>query len=218
MTDEEVKPVEPEREPATPTTAPETPSDETQEPEATQEEPTFVTREELDKLLAQTKREVKQADKQRAKQIKAEMDTMKQRLEAAGVPLTPEVEQKLHAQIVDNLQDDEEEQPTGSPTPDIPPELEDAFALMGAEKVTIQETDPEYKEFLGPLFENDNSSRWQYTAAMRKAIDAKKARTLQQKEKAPLRTQIPSGQGPGEFKAESARDYARRLEEERKVK
>jgi hypothetical protein len=200
MTDEEVKPVEP-QEPAQAEPEP------AQEPEATQEEPTFVTREELDRLLAQTKREVKQADKQRAKQIKAEMDTMKQRLEAAGVPLTPEVEQKLHAQIVDNLRDDDEEQPTGNSTPDIPPELEDAFAMMKEEKVSVQEGDPEYKEFLEPLFDNDNSSRWQYTAAMRKAIDAKKARTLQQQEKAPLRTPVPGGQGPGENAAKDAREY-----------
>jgi len=203
MTDE-VAPVEQQE----PTPVTETPSEETQTPEATQEEQTYITREELTELLAQQKREIKQADKQRAKQIKAEMDTMKQRLEAAGIPLTPEVEQKLHAQIVDNLRDDEEEQ--GSPTPDIPPELEDAFAMMDMERVSIQESDPEYEEFLKPLFENDNSSRWQYTAAMRKAIDAKKARTLQQREKAPLRTPVPSGQGPGEFVAESAHDYYQR--------
>lgn len=214
MTDK-VEPVEQEEpvQPETPVV--EIPSEETTTPEAKQEEQTFVTREELNRIIAQTKREVKQADKQRAKQIKQEMDTLKQRLESAGIQVTPEVEAKLHNQVVDSLKDDDEPAPEET---DIPPELEDAFAMMEIEKVSIQESDPEYKQYLQPLFDNDNSSRWQYTAAMRKAIDAKKARTLQQKDKAPLRVPAGGGEGPGEFKAQSARDYARKLAEERSNK
>lgn len=215
MTDE-VKPVEQVQEQATPPVT-EPPSTETQKPEATQEQPTYVTREELNQIIAQTKREVKQADKQRAKQIKQEMDTMKQRLEAAGVPVTQEVEQKLHAQIVDSIRDDDEEEPTGAPqSDDIPPELLPAFTWMANQgDYKVLDTDPEYKEYLEAYLNKDNVDPAELTILFSRAVEAKKARTLQLKDKAPLRAPVGGGEGPGEFIAKSASDYRKRVAQER---
>ena len=197
--------------PATPAVEPEKPQtpapEQTPKPEQVQEkpqeEPKYVTQEQLDSIKADIIRDVTMRDRQRASEIKKQVNQIEKTLEASGISVTAEQKEKIETQVAASYSDEE----PAAPQEEIPAELEDSFAMMKKENVVIEEGDPEYTQFLKPLFDEDNSQRWEFTAAFRKAIDAKKARTLQQKDNAQLRAPVGGGEGPGELKAKSSRDY-----------
>lgn len=195
--------------------APQTPEpgkpQEGQEPEQGQEEkPEFVTRDELSQVIAQTKSEIKMADRQRAKQIKDQVSQIEKTLEASGITVSDEQKEKIQTQVAAQYSDTDEGE--GTPAPDqpidagdIPDQWIDAIDLMGKRGVIIQEGEAEFNEFIKPLLERDDAPGYEITLAVDKAITAKLERTSTQKEKAPLRTPAGGGSGPGEFKAENAR-------------
>lgn len=198
-----VQPVET-QEPATPKTPEPTQAPTGQGQEKPQEQPKYVTQEQLDSAVADAVRNVKMADKQRAKQIKQEIATLKGRLEKAGLQVTPQQEEQLESEIISSYSDDDEE-PGAQPqsADDIPPHAQAAIEMMADADTYIEEGDPEFETYIKPHLSQPGPALLRATS---QAIDAKQARTLQNKEKAPLRT--PAGgqaEGPGEFKAKDAR-------------
>lgn len=178
---------------------------EQEQPQA--ETPKYVTEEQLGQAVAEAVRNVKMADRQRAKQIKQEIASLEKRLEAAGLQVTPEQKQKLENEVIASYSDDDEE-PAPQGDIDIPPEVAPAINWMLGQGVKIDESDPEYKQYLEPVFDVEKLDQFAINLAMSKAVEAKRARTLQSKEKSPLRTPAGGGsEGPGEFKANDAKGY-----------
>jgi len=163
------------------------------------EEPKFVTQEQLDQAVADAVRNVKMADKQRAGQIKKEIASIKDVLEATGLTITPEQEAKLESQVVTKYADDDEPEspsagtasPEGDPLSGQPQEVVDAIRLMELRGVTLAAGVPEFDEMVKPILDSGNLTTLK--AVTDQAIDKFKARTVLQKEKAPLR--VPEGAG-----------------------
>ena len=204
--------------PNTPAATPEPTAPKTPEPiqaqpgqagETPQAGPKYVTEEQLEQVASRIIRDVKLADKQRSKQIRQEVETIKQTLQASGIQATPEQVEAIETKVAERYQDPDDEPTPQTPANDIPPEWQDALDLAFAAKVKIEENDPEYKQFLVPIFDNPNPKRAEITIAMSKAVEAKQARTLQQQDNAPLRTPTAGSGGPGQLVAASSKDYWR---------
>lgn len=193
-------------EPATPPTPELTTPKTGDATEPSQEQPVYVTREELDRIIAQTKSEVRQADKQRAKQIKAEMNALKESLTASGIQVTPQQEAILQEKVEQRL-DIQQESPTGDDisAEDIPPEVQQSIAMMNKRGVIVREADPEFKQFLQPVLDSGDLSDLNFATVQ--AIQAKQARQLQTQQQANLRTPTGGGEPPGATPAKSASDY-----------
>lgn len=172
------------------------PTPKTEKPqEEPQQEVKYITEEQLNQVIAQTKRDLKQADKQRAKQIKQEVDTLKQRIITAGIQVTPDQEQKLYNQVVDSLDEgegDTDVQDAISPD-DIPPEVMPALEWMNRQNLQITADDPEFKKFLEPVFDVEKLDQADITLAMSQAVNEKRARLGLQQDRATLRTPAAPG-------------------------
>ena len=94
-------------------TAPQTPEPIQAQPaqatETPQAEPKYVTTEQLEQVAARIIRDVKLADKQRAKQIRQEVETIKQTLQASGIQATPEQVEAIETKVAERYQDPDDE-------------------------------------------------------------------------------------------------------------
>jgi hypothetical protein len=161
-------------------------------PEKQPEQPQYVTKEEMDQIMAETIRRVKQSDRDRAKQIDGKLTEIKGMLEKAGTPVTPEQEAALRNQITDQIDVVEQEpQPAGQiaaqPADDpLGAFLAEVFDEAGA---TVTPNDPEWKEVQEALDANWNNPKGlpKVTIAAAKAAEAKAERTAAMHETAPAR-------------------------------
>ena len=176
---------------------------------AEQQEQKFVTIEELDRREAELERRSKPSDKQRAKQIKQDLDNLKQSYAAKGVQVTPQIEEVLTDQVYQKYEEPDE-QPASTEADnlaDVPQDWRDAIDTMAEAGVTIEKGDPEFAKYIEPLLPNQNPGA-KLRLAVTRAIDEKTARLNLHKDKAQLR--VPGGPGtqaPGEVVATSAKDY-----------
>ena len=176
---------------------------------AEQQEQKFVTIEELDRREAELERRIKQSDKQRAKQIKQDLDNLKQSYAAKGVQVTPQIEEVLTDQVYQKYEEPDE-QPASTEADnlaDIPPDWKNAIDMMAEAGVTIEKDTPEFDKHIKPLLSNPNPGP-KLLLAVSQAITETQARLNLHKDKAQLR--VPGGPGtqaPGEVVATSAKDY-----------
>lgn len=210
--------------------APETPQipeprkapEQEQAPEEPQAETKYVTAEQLDQAIASAVRNVKMADKQRAKQIKDQVAQIEKTLEASGISVTPEQKEKIQTQVAASYHDPDEEPEGEEPTLDQYPMAVQTTINMMADG-GLEEADKEFLEFVQPVYDKVYKPKPGETPlpesalplAAARAIEAKNARISQNKDKAQLRTPTGSGERPGEPPAKSAADYRRRVANER---
>jgi hypothetical protein len=188
--------------PSTTEAAPETP-----------ETPVYVTKEELDQLMAETLRRAKQSDRDRMKQIDEKLTTIKARLEAGGDQLTPSQVNVLREQIEEEGNVTQAQAPASALTPEMQAQadfvfmqIDETFADMGIQ-VTVN--DPEWKGIKDAL-DDPKGSLAKAIRAATKAADAKAARVASQKDNAAARTVSGGGsqtQTAGTFVATSSQDY-----------
>ena len=176
---------------------------------AEQQERKFVTIEELERREVELERRIKAADKQRAKQIKQDLDNLKQSYAAKGVQVTPQIEEVLTDQVYQKYEEPDE-QPASTEADnlaDIPPDWKNAIDMMAEAGVTIEKDTPEFDKHIKPLLSNPNPGP-KLLLAVSQAITETQARLNLHKDKAQLR--VPGGPGtqaPGEVVATSAKDY-----------
>ena len=170
----------------------ETPAtDQVQSQENQQEEPQYVTRKDLDGFATEILRRAKQSDRDRNKQINDELDKIKNVLEKAGTPVSPAQEAALRNTITDQLDAEEEPQPTGQSAarPEIDPVdkfLGGIFAETGEE---VTPNDPEWQDLKKVLDDNFNNPNGlaKVTMAATKAATAKKERKASMQDTATAR-------------------------------
>lgn len=167
-----------------------TPQGEAQEKQPAQ--PQYVTKEEMDQVLAEAIRRVKQSDRDRGKQIEGKLDEIKGLLAKAGTPIAPEQEARLRAEITNRIDSDDSQPqgqsavPTASQPAPVDKFLADVFAEAGA---IVTPNDPEWKglqEVLDKTW-NDPQGLPKVLVAATKAANAKAARTAAMQETAPAR-------------------------------
>jgi len=164
----------------------------------------YVTKEQLASIKDEIIRDVNMRSKQRAQEIKKQVNSIQKTLQASGIEVTDEQKEKIETQVAAQFSDDTEEEETPAAPKDIPPYAAAAIDMMKDAKVDIEAGDPEFEQYIKPHLNNPGPALLRDTA---KAIESKQARTLQNKEKAPLRTPAGGGDGPGEFVAKDAKGY-----------
>jgi len=187
-------------------------------PEAAKEEPTFVTREELDRRLAEQTRQIKLSDKTRSKNIQRQIDEIKQVL-PAGVQLNATQESELRQKVAEAYEQQEEAQaspqtPTGE---DIPAEVKELLdpALnwmrrqvdpVTGKPIQITQDMPEYEKYIVPVLNQDNIDSADVTLAMKDAVTAYQERRKANVESADARLPSGSPTTTGEVTAKDARE------------
>ena len=196
--------------PLTPTSAQTTPDQgAAQETPAT---PAYVTKQELDQIMAETLRRVKQSDRDRMKQIDEKLTTIKSRLESGGSQLTPQQVNVLREQIETEIEPAaQEEAPASALTPDVQAQVDYVYAQLDATfadvGTKVLPSDPEYKSIKDTL-DDPNGSLPKLIRIAAKAAEAKAERIASQQEGAAAR--VVSGgatQSSGTAAAKSANDY-----------
>lgn len=185
----------------------------TEAAQETPETPVYVTKQELDQMMAETLRRAKQSDRDRMKQIDTKLSDIKTRLEAGGTQLTPSQVDVLREQI-----EQEVESPTGqaqAPASAMTPEMQaqadyvysqmdETFADVGT-AVTV--SDPEWKEIKAAL-DDPKGSLPKLIRVTAKQAEAKALRIASQKEGAAARVSNGGGSLPiSSVIATSSQDY-----------
>lgn len=176
-------------------------------------EPKYVTKEELDQIMAETLRRAKQSDRDRMRQIDEKLTTIKTRLESGGNQLTPQQVNVLREQIEEEVISPAE-QKVEAPASALPPEVQaqvdyihaqiDAtFADVGT---TVLPSDPEWKA-IKEVMDDPNGSLPKLIRIAAKQAEAKQERTASLKEGAAARVISggPTQSGEGNL-TESAHD------------
>jgi len=138
---------------------------------------------------------VQQSGKDRMKQISSELQSIKSRLEATGVQLTPQQEATLRAKIASDLDPEEQEEtPASGLTPEMRAQadfvfgqIEEAFTDAG---MRVTANDPEWKT-IQDVLDDPKGSLAKAIRAAGKAAEAKAQRVNKQKGSAAAR--VPSG-------------------------
>lgn len=178
-------------------------------------EPKYVTKEELDQIMAETLRRAKQSDRDRMKQIDEKLTTIKTRLESGGTQLTQQQVNVLREQIEEEvIPTSPAEQKVDAPASALPPEvqaqvdyihaqLDATFADVG---VTVLPSDPEWKA-IKEVMDDPNGSLSKLIRIAAKQAEAKQERTASLKEGAAARVISggPTQSGEGNL-TESAHD------------
>jgi hypothetical protein len=183
----------------------------TEAAQETPETPVYVTKEELDQLMAETLRRAKQSDRDRMKQIDEKLTTIKTRLEAGGNQLTPSQVSVLRDQI-------EEEADTATPakapasamTPEMQAQADFVYAQIDAafEDVgtAVTPNDPEWKQ-IKDVLDDPKGSLAKAIRAASKAAEIKAERLASQKDNAAARVGSGGPQTTGVTAATSANEY-----------
>lgn len=155
------------------------------------ETPTYVTKEELDRREAELIRRLNQSGKDRAKQINAQLTTIKDHLTAIGSQLSPQQESVLRAKIEADLEPkDEESAPASAVTPEMKSQADFVYAQIDATfadvGMTVLPTDPEFKA-IKEVLDDPNGSLPRLIRVTGKQAEAKVARVALQKKNAAAR-------------------------------
>jgi hypothetical protein len=175
--------------PPEPTSA-QTTSATTEAAQETPVQPAYVTKAELEQMMTETLRRVKQSDRDRAKQTDDKLNAIRTRLETGGAQLTPSQVNVLREQI-----ENESEVPAQAPASALTPEMKEqadyvyaqldaTFEDVGA---IVTPNDPEYKAIKEAL-DDPKGSLAKVIRIAGKAAEAKAARVASQKENAAART------------------------------
>lgn len=180
--------------PIDPTSAQETPAQgEAQETPVSQ---TYVTKVELDQILAETLRRAKQSDKDRMKQIDEKLNSIKTRLEAGGTQLTPQQVNALREQIEEEGGEGQVTAQASAMTPEMKAQAEFVYAQLEATfadvGVTVTPNDPEYREIKAVLDDPNGSLAKLIRVAARQA-EAKVERVASLKQGASARAVSAGG-------------------------
>lgn len=206
------QPAAPTEEPITPAqpSQPETPQPGQEAENQQAQQPQYVTKEELDQIMAETVRRVKQSDRDRGKRIEDELGKIKTLLTNAGTQVTPDVEASIRNQITDQIDGEEEPQPQGqsavpqqsAPTP-VDQFLAQVFTKAGT---TVNPNDPEWKDIQKSLDDNWNNPNGLTDVLLtaHAAAQAKKTRTAAMQETAAARVGGGGSQPSGNVPATSS--------------
>ena len=177
-------------------------------------EPKYVTKEELDQIMAETLRRAKQSDRDRMKQIDEKLTNIKTRLESGGTQLTQQQVNVLREQIEEEVIPTSPAEQKEAPASAIPPELQaqvdyvyaqiDAtFADVGT---TVLPSDPEWKA-IKDVMDDPKGSLPKLIRIAAKQAEAKQERTASLKESAAARVVSGGPTQSGEVNhTESAHD------------
>jgi len=165
-------------------------------------QPTYVTKEELAQTTAEIIRRVQQSGKDRMKQIATELQSMKSRLEATGMQLTPQQEATLRDKIASDLDPDEQaEAPASAITPEMRvqadfvfSQIEEAFVDAG---MRVTANDPEWKA-IQDVLDDPKGSLAKVIRAAGKAAETKAERVSSQKSTAAARVGGGTTQATGD--------------------
>ncbi len=159
--------------------------------------PTYVTKEELDQIMAETLRRAKQSDKDRMKQIDDKLNTIKTRLESGGTQLTPQQVNVLREQIEEEGDVKQVAAQASAMTPEVQAQvdfiydqLDETFADVGT---TVTINDPEWAAIKAALDDPKGSLAKMIRVAAKQA-EAKAARVASQQAAAPARAVSAGGQ------------------------
>ena len=189
------------------------PSQETAE---TPTPPTYVTKEELEKAVAETLRREKQSNKDLMSRIDGKLNDIKSKLEAGGAQLTPQQVTVLRSE----LEQSEEQQEQVTAAPETPaalqeepndPVVAEIMDIFKAEGVSIEPSDPEFTP-LDAILKDPNGNMHLLRKELFKQIEAKKLRVATNTEQAGARV-IDTQQPSGEATVSNARGYWNRAHE-----
>ncbi|MBI5942877.1 MAG: hypothetical protein HY864_00795 [Chloroflexi bacterium] len=118
--------------------------------------PSYVTKEELDQILAENFRRTKQSERDRMKQIDDKLSAIKTRLEAGGTQLTPQQVNALREQIEEEGGSEGQAAAQASATtPEMQAQAEFVYAQLEATfadvGTKVTPNDPEYREIQAVL-------------------------------------------------------------------
>ena len=175
-----------------------------------QVEPQYVTKEDMEGFAADILRRAKQSDRDRGKAIDGKLNEIKSLLEKAGTQVSVEQERAIRNQIIDQIDGDEEPQPTGqSAVPSQPAPVEQFLAGVFAEAgATVTPNDPEWKDIQAVIDRtwNDPQGLPKVLVAATKAANAKSTRTTAMQETAAARVGGGGSTTPGNVPATTGRD------------
>jgi len=159
-------------------------------PETPVETPTYVTKEELDRRDAELIRRVKQSGRDSMKQIANELTTIKDRLAATGVQLTPQQETALRNKITSDFEAKDDDEPASSITPEMKSQADFVYAQIDATfadvGTTVLPTDPEFKA-IKDVLNDPNGSLPKLIRVTAKAAETKAVRVASHKQSAAAR-------------------------------
>ena len=155
------------------------------------ETPTYVTKEELDRRDAELIRRVKQSGRDSMKKISDELTTIKDRLLATGVQLTPQQETALREKITSDFEATEQDDaPASTLSPEMKTQADFIYAQLDATFATVGmnvlATDPEFKAIKAVL-DDPNGSLPKLIIVAGKQAEVKAARVALQKKNAAAR-------------------------------
>lgn len=178
-------------------------------------EPKYVTKEELDQIMAETLRRAKQSDRDRMKQIDEKLTAIKARMESDGSQLTPSQVNVLREQIeqeADPTPSVQSQAPASALTPEMQAQADFVFAQIDATfadvGTTVTPNDPEWKAIKAVL-DDPKGSLPKAIRAAAKAAEAKAARLAEHANGAAARVSSGGPQTTGATVAASSQDYWR---------
>ncbi|CAK0744694.1 hypothetical protein CCP3SC15_1310005 [Gammaproteobacteria bacterium] len=175
-------------------------------------QPTYVTKEELDQIMAETLRRAKQSDRDRMKQIDEKLSAIKTRMEAGGAQLTASQVDVLRDQVEQSLEPTPVGQslaPASALTPEMQAQVDYVYSQIDATfadvGTAVTPNDPEWKAIKEAL-DDPKGSLPKAIRAASKAAEAKAVRLAEQASGAAARVSSGGPQSPVTTSASSSHD------------